>query len=172
LSGRRASTIGPNRGEAAQGPQDGDPALNDVEASRDRPEFHGVVFGLGAQQRQVFNGLLKVRQQLADDGGGVALELGVVPGEVGIDDAAPLPLADAVALGAAQGQVREHPACTTFRQSMVLVARYLDTLGVGPVTRARLQIADHQRPEVHKALEAWLGRAPRRSLIPTPDDDF
>ncbi len=64
-----------------------------------------------------------------------------------------------------QGQLREHPSLTTYRQSMVLVARFLDALGVGPVTRARLQIADHQRPEMHKALEARLGPAPRRMSV-------
>lgn len=59
------------------------------------------------------------------------------------------------------GQKREHPALTTYRASMSLVARYLDGFGVGPVQRARLGVADSQRPNVHAQVEALIGPSPR-----------
>jgi hypothetical protein len=59
------------------------------------------------------------------------------------------------------GQTREHPALTTYRASMALVARYLDNLGVGPVTRARLGVADAQRPNIAAQVQARTGASPR-----------
>jgi P27 family predicted phage terminase small subunit len=70
------------------------------------------------------------------------------------------------------GQMREHPALTTYRASMASVARALDSLGVGPVLRARLGVAEHQRGAggMKAFIEGRIGESPRRSFIPTPDE--
>jgi P27 family predicted phage terminase small subunit len=64
------------------------------------------------------------------------------------------------------GQPREHPSLTTYRASMASVTRALDSLGVGPVTRARLGIAEHQRgANVTTGIAAKIGASPRHSFL-------
>jgi P27 family predicted phage terminase small subunit len=70
------------------------------------------------------------------------------------------------------GQRRESPALVSFRASMASVSSALTALGVGPVLRARLGVAEFQRGAggMKAAIEGRIGESPRRSFIPTPDE--
>ena len=68
-----------------------------------------------------------------------------------------------------QGQVREHPMAAAQRASMVVFLRYLEALGVGPVVRGRLAIADYQRVDGPAEIAKRIGPSPR--TVGAPGDE-